>query len=912
LVDPLNVSGGAVAIVGEPGIGKTSLLEFAADYARRQGSSVYMLRGIESEAALPFAAIADLLWPLRAELAQLPTIQREALEVCLALSAGQPRGPLAACAGALGVLTAAADDQPVVILVDDFQWLDAESAQMLLFVARRVAAERLVMVLAVRVEPDVAPPDTGLRQLSLTGLTAPECAQLAAAMNVTLTTQQLMSLVDSTGGNPLAVVEYLRLANLAESDEGWSSSSKVPGLHKSLERTWGRLFDQLPEAARTALFVVAADHDRGGQHAAGALNSMGLSLASLGSAERLGLVASSGDMIRLRHPLLRSVVLARTSMAERVAGYRALAEAADGYSRCWYLAAAALGPDETLASELVAAAGEARERNGLGASAQALRRAAELTADQPVRAERLLQAALDGHLAGDSRRAVAWCEEALTYRDDPGFAVDVQRVAGRALTWMGDGRRALEGMTAAAARARNSDPIRTAQILADAIAPAAMSGQVDLVRDLAETVESIWAVSAPAEAAATPTVLAMMAFAFTMSGALDRARPYQCSASDLLQPPNLTAELLGGVFLAQSLNWSEHHSEARQHIGTVLHAARRYATPTILSFALGVSADLGWWSGHWSAGYADATEALQWATENAQPGLLGYSLSMLARIEAARGERDSCQARVDRGRQEVEPRGVGMNAVYNFAALGLAALTVGDLTGAAEQLEQAWELGGRLGLGDPNVIPMAGDLAEALARTGEKYRCTRLLDWLDERAEVTGLAHPRAVANRARGLLAVDAEQAGALFADSLAALAEAGSIPFEEARTLLCLGEALRRDRRAVDAREPLNRALVLFESLGAEPWAARARAELAAAGVRKHRLRHAVADPASLAGLSPQELQVARIAGRGQNNLEVAAALFVSRKTVEAHLTRVYRKLGIRSRTELARILLANGITD
>jgi DNA-binding CsgD family transcriptional regulator len=215
-------------------------------------------------------------------------------------------------------------------------------------------------------------------------------------------------------------------------------------------------------------------------------------------------------------------------------------------------------------------------------------------------------------------------------------------------------------------------------------------------------------------------------------------------------------------------------------------------------------------------------------------------------------------------------------------------------------------------MNNPNVVPMAGDLAEALARVEDRHRCTQILNWLDERAEATGLAYPRGAGCRARGILATDPEEAQRLFAASLAALDEVGPIPFEQARTLLCSGEALRRNRRPVAAREPLHEALVLFESLGARPWAARARAELAASGVKHQRATYWFDRHNGLQELSPQELQVARIAGRGQNNVEVAAALFVSRKTVEAHLTRVYRKLGIRSRTELARILLANGIAD
>jgi DNA-binding CsgD family transcriptional regulator len=343
-----------------------------------------------------------------------------------------------------------------------------------------------------------------------------------------------------------------------------------------------------------------------------------------------------------------------------------------------------------------------------------------------------------------------------------------------------------------------------------------------------------------------------------------------------------------------------------------LEAARRLGSPTILSFALCLSGEIGWWSGQWTTAYADAAEALQWSSENGQPGLVGHSLSMLDRIDAARGDRASCEAHVDRGRREVEPRGVGCMPVHSLAALGLAALSVGDLADAVAVLEQSWDLACGLGVGNPDVVPMAGDLAEALARAGEDSRCAQVLLWLEERAASTGLAYPRAVAWRARGILATDADHAQALFANSLSALGDVDPIPFEQGRTLLCAGEAMRRNRRPAAARVPLNRALAIFDNLGARPWAARTRAELAASGVKDRRLTVPTNAAMVLGELSPQELQVARIAARGQNNIEVAAALFVSRKTVEAHLTRVYRKLGIRSRTQLARLLLANGITD
>jgi DNA-binding CsgD family transcriptional regulator len=204
------------------------------------------------------------------------------------------------------------------------------------------------------------------------------------------------------------------------------------------------------------------------------------------------------------------------------------------------------------------------------------------------------------------------------------------------------------------------------------------------------------------------------------------------------------------------------------------------------------------------------------------------------------------------------------------------------------------------------VVPFAGDLAEALARAGAVARARQVLTWLEERAGATGLAYPRAAAARARGILAEDPDEAGAWFARARSAHQDQ-PMPFEQARTLLCEGEALRRARRPAASRRPLFRALTVFNGLGAEPWAARAMTELAAAGGRARN----GTSPSALDSLSPQELQVARAVGQGLNNIEAAAALFVSRKTVEAHLTRAYRKLGVRSRTELARLLLTRDVT-
>ena len=262
-------------------------------------------RGEESEAVLAFATLADLLRPSREKFAELPQAQRQALEVCLALSTGSAAGPLAACAGALGVLASAADEQPLVVLVDDFQWVDAESRQVLLFAARRLAAERIVMLFAVRDEPGAQPPGRGLPVLRIGGLSVAECAELARGLGADISGSALRSLVELTGGNPLAVME-----NLAGATDG--TGGFEPGrlmLGAALEHAWGRVFDELPEDTRHALFVVATDAASGGRHVEAALGALRLSLASLAPAERRGLVRTVDGQIQLRHPLMRPVVV---------------------------------------------------------------------------------------------------------------------------------------------------------------------------------------------------------------------------------------------------------------------------------------------------------------------------------------------------------------------------------------------------------------------------------------------------------------------------------------------------------------------------------------------------------------------------------------------------------------------------
>jgi DNA-binding CsgD family transcriptional regulator len=707
----------------------------------------------------------------------------------------------------------------------------------------------------------------------------------------------------STGGNPLAVLENLAGATGA-------MGPFEPGqltLGPALEDAWGRVFEELPEDTRHALFAVVADSVSGGRHVEQALGLLRLSLASLAPAERRGLLRTGGGEIQLRPPLMRPVVVGRTPLWARTVVCRALAAAAGGHLRAWYLASAATGPDEAVAEALAAAAVDARQRSGYDASARTWRRAAELTVDHAVRASRLLRAATDAYLAGDSAVAVAWCQEALGQCHDEVFAAEAELILGRARTWSGDPLPAFDGLVRAAAMIRPASPQWAAALLAEATLPAAMTGHIYLVRQVAQQAGELWDDTSglAVGAGVSLTVLAMIAEAFALAGALDHAARYQCRAATLLPSADLAAEQQGAAFLAQGDIWTERWEHGRVCLGAVVDRGRRTGAPAILSLALGLSGELGWWTGRWDSAFEDATEALQWAERLNQVGLIGNALSQLSRIAAARGDRERCHEYVERARQDIEPRGVGCLAVCSAAALGLCALSCGDLTTAIDHLERAWDAAQAAGLGNPNVVPFAGDLAEALARAGAAERAEQVLAWLQERADATGLVYPRAAAARSRGILARDLAEAEAWFAAANSAYRRQ-PMPFEQARTLLCEGEALRRARRPAASRPPLRRALTIFNRLGARPWEARAMIELDATGVRTYARNSTSASV--LDSLSAQELQVARAVGRGLNNVEAAAALFVSRKTVEAHLTRAYRKLGVRSRTELTRLLITH----
>lgn len=884
--DPQRTDGTVTVLAGEPGSGKTTLLdEVVAASSRR----VLRTAGVESEAVLPFAAVADLLMPLLKHVEGLPEVQREALEIAPALRAGTVGSPLAVCAAALGTFASAADTEPLLVVVDDFPWIDAPSQQVLMFVARRLGPERIALLLSVRSEVPVDPGVWRLPTIELGPLSAQESRALVEALPVRASPRVVETIVERCAGNPLAVVEIARAAgpDLLVADD-----AAVPALPpgSALERTWSAAIDALPAAGRTALAVLAHSRTVCRVQLEPVFRDLGLGVEDLALAERRRLVQRDREEVCLRHGLLRPLITARTSQALRREVLDGLARHAPPDLAVWYLAEAGEPPDDELAGRLVGAAHAARQRAGLLAAARTWARAADFTADPGLRAERLLAAATDASMSGGGAEAVRWCERALAERDDVLFAADVEVVRTRSLSWL-DPARAVDQALRTADAVLPHDTRRAARLYGETVMPLTMLARLRETETVADRARAL--------DVGDLMTLADLCHTYVLVGRRDEAHPL---LDDLLRRAHGADLLWDAPALAtgaQSAVYLERFEDGRRLVERVATTARQAGAPLVLAYSLAVRAEVDWWAGRWPSAYADATESVAWADELGQASSKAFGLSLQARIEAVRGDAESCRAHADETMRLAAPLGVESLLSYASGALGAGALAAGDVAAATAHLERARRQFDEHGARCLPAVPFAGDLVDATARAVDRTAAEAAVAWVAANAERTGSAYAEAIAARGRGLLADDPDAAEGWFATAHRAH-ERFAAPYEKARTTLAHAEVRRRWRRPGAARPLLLEAEAAFVGLGAHPWTERTRNELAATG---HRPAVEAADDAvSLEVLTPQEFQIARGVAEGLSNVEVSAALFVSRKTVEAHLTRVYRKLGVRSRTELA----------
>jgi DNA-binding CsgD family transcriptional regulator len=883
---------GVLALVGEPGIGKTALLEYAVTGA--DGMRVLRARGIESEAAVPFAGLAELLRPALGAIERIPAPQAAALSGALALAPARAQDRFATGAAALSLLSAHADDGPLLLVIDDGHLLDASSAEALLFAARRLIADPIAMLIAVREGERSLLDGADLRTLHVAGLDRDDAAQLLATADVAADVVDRLFL--ATGGNPLALLELApNAAEIAAAPGG----SPVP-ISASIAAAFARRSEDLPAAARRMLVLAAASDTGDLPVLARAASQLGLDVEDLAAAEEDRLVSLDHGVVEFQHPLARSALYAGASARERRSVHAALAAVLPDREvdrRAWHLAAAAVGPDETAADALAQAGERARERSAYAVAATAFERAAGLSPEDDDRAERLFAAADTAWLAGDAARALALLDTARTYGTAVTLAARIEGLEGRVALHRGpvvDGCRLMESAAEAIA---GSDSELAVEMLAEAVLGYFYAGDTPAMLAAAGRAAALAGQNGSRRSSSFAAMSQGMALTANGQGeagaaAVRHAVEILEQSEELRDDPRLLAWVSLGPL------WLREAEAGRALINRTFEHARGLAAVGLLPSLLHHLARDQATTDQWPRAEASYDEAIRLARETGQRADLAAAVAGLAWLEARQGREQQCRRHAAEARELCDELGLGTYRVWSVQALGDLELALGRPAAALAHYRAQTEELRKHHIDDVDLWP-GPELVDVHLRLGDAVAAAAAAGDFGVRAEEKGQPWALARAARCRGVLA-PGDEMEEWFDKALALHARTPDV-FEAARTRLAYGAALRRTRRRVRAREELRAALQAFEALGAAPWADQASAELAATGETARRR-----DASTLDDLTPQELQIARLLAGGKTTREAAAAVFLSPKTVEYHLRNVYRKLGIASREELARVPL------
>ena len=877
--------GGVLVVHGEAGVGKTALLEWTMEEAR--DFRILRTVGVEGEMELPYAALQQLCAPLLDRSQHLPATQRDALAVAFGLSAGEAPTPFLVGLAVLGLLAEVAEEGPLLGVVDDAQWLDRASARTLAFVARRLLAERVALVFCAREPGDVL---AGLPELRVTSLGHREArALLEGVLQSRLDEPVLERIVAETRGNPLALLELPRGLTPTQLAGGFGLPAAVP-LSASIEESFKRRLAALPRDARRLVVLAAADPVGDPALLWGAAERLGIAKSVAETVEAVGLL-ELGARVVFRHPLVRSAVYGAAGVAERRAVHRALAEATDpGIDpdrRAWHRAQTVSVPDEEVAAELERSAGRAQARGGVAAGAAFLERAAALTPEPRRRARRVLAAAGAKRDAGDPEAALGLLAGVADGELDELGRARVELLRAQIALEQRRGSDAGRLFLSAARRLESLDPELARDTYLEALG-GTMASDVEAPGG-AQAVAAAARAAPPGHVPQRPLDVVLEAFATRLTDGYAAAAPAFARALELLLAVDVASEDVSQwLSLSSGRNanivalemWDEkalHLLAARQ-----VRLARDTGALVHLQFALSFLARSHMLAGEFSTAALMIDEARVIAEATGNPGLVNAPMI----LAAWRGQESHASELIQATSQEAATRRWSSNhyarsVLYNGLGRHDAARD------AASQALQPDPIGyGSL------LMP---ELAEAASRTADRATLESVLAWLSERTRVISSAWSSGIEARVRALLS-EGEVADCLYRQSIAYLS-ATRMRVELARTQLLYGEWLRRERRRLDAREQLRTALEAFTGMGAQAFAARAERELLATGERARRRTVDTLDQ-----LTPQERQIARMAADGNANREIAAQLFISPSTVEYHLRKAFRKLDVKSRTQLA----------
>jgi DNA-binding CsgD family transcriptional regulator len=876
---------------GEAGTGKSALLDYAVDSAADLG--VVHIVGIESEAELGFAALHQLLVPYLGDLESLPRPLRQALATAFGIREGGPPDRFLVGLASLTLLSAAATGRPLLCVIDDAQWLDQESAEVLAFVARRLYADAVGMLFAVRDPSGRRISFDALPSLHVSGLQPDDARQLlASAATADVHSGVSDQIVVQTGGNPLALMELGRELAPAQLAGEMSLPEPIPP-GRSLQARFRGQAQRLPAATQALLLTAAADPTGDPALIWRAGRYLGFDSSDAGPAES-GELVTVGASLTFRHPLVRSAIYYGAVTAERQRVHRALAEASDpgtsGDLRAWHRSLAITEPDEAVAAELEQAAGRARSRGGWAATGAYLTRSAELTPDTPERLRRILAAVQAENTAGASQRAQALLDSVAAELADPRQRIVAERLQGAIHFALNQPAQTASILLAGARRIAPLDPGQARAALLDALAATRVSGRLAPAGaagpDIARAVRSL--PPAPASESSVGDLLLDADTSLLLDGHEAAAPLLGRAVAGLQQTPARSPDLqiwTGiGCWAAGALG----DDHALYSLGRRLEeSAREHGAVPALSNAL-----LFTGASELFAGALGRARVL-WTEREAIEEALGDDCRLGEVLLLAWQGHTSARAKAAAEADAATERGLGWKLVYLEYALVVLELGLGRYEQALASAPHGYA---------DNVIVSAfalPDLIEAAVRCGQRAFAQDALDRVAGRAAASPTPLALGLLARSRAML-TDGPDAESEYQDAIAHLQQARGVS-HLARAHLLYGEWLRRNKRRRDAREHLQAAHTMFETMGAGAFAERARLELTATGQTAHKRI-----PGDHAELTPQELRVAVLAAAGSTNPEIAAQLFISPKTVVYHLGKIFRKLGVTSRRELAGIPL------